>query len=391
MKSTITFFPVDNGDMTLIKLSDETTILVDINLRESADDEENPDFDAAKGLRERLEKDGEGRPYVDAFLLTHPDQDHCRGLKKHFHLGPLSDYNFDPPEGEELKIVMREIWSSPMIFRRASKSNPLCEDAKAFNTEARRRVKVFRDKGFLTEGDRILIIGEDEEGKTDGLGPILKKLDEVFRMINGKRNDYIFMRVLGPLPIQEDLEEEEKLGKNHSSVILQYSFAADEQDDACLFLSGGDAGVYIWEKMWSRKKSKTTDIQYDLLLTPHHCSWHTLSHDSWSENKNPQVSPDAKSALSQAKDGAFVVSSSKPIKNDKSDPPCWGAKIEYSSITGSAGGQFFCTGEHPNEEAPEPITFKISKEGPQPPSKKSESITGAAIGAGSSKEPRYHG
>ena len=38
MKSTITFFPVDNGDMTLVKLSDKITILVDINLSESAED-----------------------------------------------------------------------------------------------------------------------------------------------------------------------------------------------------------------------------------------------------------------------------------------------------------------------------------------------------------------
>lgn len=114
----------------------------------------------------RNEIDDDGQPYVDSFLLTHPDQDHCRGLRKHFHLGPLSEYNFSPPEGEELKIVMREIWSSPMIFRRASKNNPLCEDAKAFNTEARRRVKLFRDNRFSMEGDRILIIGKDEEGKT---------------------------------------------------------------------------------------------------------------------------------------------------------------------------------------------------------------------------------
>jgi len=390
MKSTITFFPVDNGDMTLIKLSDKTTILTDINLRESAEDEEDPAFDAVKGLRDTLEKD-DGRPYVDAFLLSHPDQDHCRGLRKHFHLGPLSDYDFDPPEGEELKIVMREIWSSPMIFRRASKNNPLCEDAKAFNTEARRRVKLFRDNGVSMEGDRILIIGEDEEGKTEGLEPILLKFDEVFSMINGKSNDHISMRVLGPFPIQEDSEEEERLRKNHSSVILQYSLAANGQDDACLFLSGGDAGVYIWERLWGKKKSKTSDIQYDLLLTPHHCSWHSLSHDSWSKDENPQVSQDAKSALSQSRDGAFIVSSSKPIKNDKSDPPCWGAKMEYLSILESVDGEFFCTGEHPNEEAPEPLTFKISKEGPQPPSKKSASITGAAVGAGSAREPRYHG
>ena len=36
MQSTITFFPVDNGDMTLIKLEDKTTILIDINIRQVA-------------------------------------------------------------------------------------------------------------------------------------------------------------------------------------------------------------------------------------------------------------------------------------------------------------------------------------------------------------------
>jgi hypothetical protein len=391
MKSIITFFPVDNGDMTLIKLSDNTNILVDINLRESTEDEENPSFEAVKGLRDRLGNDDDGRPYVDAFLLTHPDQDHCRGLRKHFHLGPLSDYNFSPPKGEELKIVMREIWSSPMIFRRASKNNPLCEDAKAFNTEARRRVKRFRDNGFNMEGDRILIIGEDEEGKTEGLEPILVTFVVVFNTFIVKKHDHISMRVLGPFPIQENSEEEEKLRKNHSSVILQYSLAANGQDDACLFLSGGDAGVYIWEKLWDKKKNTPSHIQYDLLLTPHHCSWHSLSYDSWSKDENPQVNQDAKSALSQARDGAFIVSSSKPIKNDKNDPPCWGAKMEYLSIVESVDGKFYCTGEHPNEGAPEPLTFKISKEGPQPPSKKSESIIGTAVGARSVKEPMYHG
>ena len=377
--------------MTLIKLSDKTTILIDINLRESAEDDEDPSFDAAKGLRERLKKDDDGRPFVDVFLLTHPDQDHCRGLRKHFHLGSLNDYDHDPPEGEELKIVIREIWSSPMVFRRASKNNPLCEDARGFNTEARRRVKLFRDNGFNMEGDRILIIGEDEEGKTEGLEPILVKLDEIFSTINGKINDHISMRVLGPFSIQEDSEEEERLRKNRSSVILQYSFVANGQDDACLFLTGGDAEVYIWEKLWGRKKSITSHIQYDLLLTPHHCSWHSLSYDSRSEDDNPQVNQDAKLALSQARDGAFIVSSSKPIKDDKNDPPCWGAKMEYISILESGNGKFYCTGEHPNEEAPEPLIFKISKEGPQPPSKKSESITGAAVAAGSTKEPSYHG
>ena len=391
MKPTINFFPVGNGDMTLIKLADKTTILIDINIcNGSEDDDDSSKLDASKELRGMLETD-EGRPYVDAFLLSHPDQDHCRGLQKHFHLGPLSTYNDNPPEGEELKIIMREIWSSPMIFRRASKNHTLCEDAKAFNTEAKRRVKLFRENGYCSDGDRIRIIGEDEAGKTDGLESILVKIDEVFTSINGKENSEIAMRVLGPIPVQDDEVLEEKLKKNHSSVILQYAFTVSGHSNACLFLSGGDAEVYIWEKVWNRKKNITSDIQFDLMLAPHHCSWHTLSYDSWSKDKAPKVTPDAKLALSQARDGAVIVASSNPIKNDKNDPPCWGAKEEYESILDSVGGQFFCTGEYQNAAAPEVLTFKITPQGAQEPAKKSAAISGAAVGAGSAKEPRHHG
>jgi hypothetical protein len=40
MPTTITFFPVDNGDMTLIKFGDldATTLLIDVNIRQDADD-----------------------------------------------------------------------------------------------------------------------------------------------------------------------------------------------------------------------------------------------------------------------------------------------------------------------------------------------------------------
>ena len=390
MASTITFFPVDNGDMTLITLADDTTVLIDVNLRDCAENDQDPSCNVVKELRKRLKKDDKGRPYVDAFLLSHADQDHCRGIRKHFHLGSLTEYNCKPPDEEELKIVIREMWSSPMMFRRAGKNHQLCEDAKSLNTEARRRVKIFKEKKYMLEGDRILIIGEDENGKTDGLESILVKIDERFDRIGGNTNQHASIRVLAPLPLQEDLEEE-KLRKNHSSVILQFSFKVDGIEDACLFLTSGDAEVYILEKLWQRKKDKLTEIQYDLLLTPHHCSWHTLSYDSWSECKNPQVKPEAKSALSQCRDGAFIISSSKPIKDDKNDPPCWGAKKEYLSILEKNEERFFCTGEYPSEKSPEPLTFKVSKEGFQSPSKKSVPITGSAVIYGSTREPKGHG
>ena len=47
-----------------------------------AADDEDDDYttDVAALLKERLQRDAEGRLYVDAFLLTHPDKDHCSGL-----------------------------------------------------------------------------------------------------------------------------------------------------------------------------------------------------------------------------------------------------------------------------------------------------------------------
>jgi len=172
---------------------------------------------------------------------------------------------------------------------------------------------------------------------------------------------------------------------------MQFSFNIDGVEKACLCLTGGDAEVYIWERLWDVHKKSTSILQYDLMLAPHHCSWHAISYDSWSESKKPQVSKNAKAALTQMRNGAFIISSSKAIKNNDNDPPCWGAMNEYKASWDLVKGVFFCTGEYPNEERQEPLTFKLTKNGPQPPSKKSESIAGPAVIIGSTKEPVYHG
>lgn len=367
MTAKITFFPVANGDMTLIEIADnETKVLIDVNIRDAADDGDGDTFDAAASLRKRLKRDKNGRPYVDAFLLSHPDQDHCNGLRKHFWLGSPSSYPDDGQKDAEKRILIREIWSSPLVFRRAGKNYSLCDDAKAFTAEARRRVKLNRDKNFsgVLEGDRILILGEDEDGKTDDLHPILVKVDEEFDRINWAHNSFFRARLLAPLP-KGDENAEEVLSKNHSSTILNIQLAADEQNlDACRFLTAGDAEVAIWELLWAKHARQTEVLEYDLLLTPHHCSWHSLSYESWSENhEDAEVSQDARSALSQTRAGAVLVASSDPIKDDDNDPPCYGAKLEYEDIAHEANGSFVCTGEYPSSSAPAPLEFSIASDG----------------------------
>jgi hypothetical protein len=363
-KTTVTFFPVENGDMTLIALGDaaETKILIDCNIRAAADDPEDATRDVGKDLRDRLKRDSKGRPYVDAFLQSHPDQDHFRGITKHFYLGVPSEYPDDRKRDNEKRIIIREIWSSPLVFRRASKDHELCQDALDFNAEAKRRVKVNRDKRFtgVGDGDRILVLGEDENGKTDDLGPILVKIDELFSQINGAQNMLFQARLLGPLPISDKEDEEELLSKNHSSVIVNIDLADEVSPrNWRRFLTGGDAEVAIWERLWEKHKKSPSVLAYDMMQTPHHCSWHSLSYDSWSEKRHQgKVSPTAKSALSQIRPNGSIVSSSCPIKDDDNDPPCYGAKLEYGKIVNAAKGKFYCTAD-----VPAPLGFVIAEEG----------------------------
>ena len=348
--------------MTLVELESGRNLLIDINIRTAADDPDDETPDVASKLRNRLDRDSKGRLYVDAFLNSHPDQDHISGLRNHFHVGAPDEWSKDDD-----KILIREIWSSPMVFRRASSNHTLCDDAKAFNAEARRRVKKFRDTGgSVSDGDRILILGEDEDGKTDDLEDILIRVDEEFGHINGASDTSFSVRLLGPLPKDEDEEQEETLAKNRSSTILQISLQGGGVADQCRFLTGGDAEVAIWEKLWDRHQDRTNWLSYDVLQTPHHCSWHSLSYDSWSDyGEDAEVCEDARNALSQGRKGAVIVASSKPIKDDDNDPPCIRAKREYEDIAKEFRGSFKCVGEHPSPDNPDVLEIEVTRNGPR--------------------------
>ena len=306
-------------------------------------------------------------PTFDAFLLSHPDKDHCTGLCRHFHLGPLKDYADDNKPDAEKKIVIREMWSSPIVFRRASKIHVLCDDAKAWASEARRRVKHFRNNGWAGEGDRILILGEDKDGKTDGLEAILVKSGEKINCLNGTPNTYFEARLLAPSLVCDDDEEVELRAKNQSSVILNFDIVASHVGmNRYRFLTAGDAEVAIWERLWERYKDQPEVLEYDILETPHHCSWHVLSWDGWSDcGEDAEVSDAARSALSQARYGAKIIASSKPIKDEDGDPPCTRAKREYESILDPVYGKFYCTGETPHWWATAPIDIDVTAAGPK--------------------------
>ncbi len=381
-KSTINHISVGNGDMTLMKIASNDIyhyVLVDMHIRQSGESDDDK-CDALRSLYDMLEKDDEGRPYVDVLILTHPDEDHIRGFRENFHRGSPDDY-VTPKDGEEGKVFVREIWSSPLIFRRKSKNNSLCKDAVAFNTEAKRRVELFKaEKDVGIQGDRIRLIGEDEDGKTNDIMDIVYQNEDVIDTLNEVYIKELSAIVLGPLA-DDEFDDCTSPDKNRSSIIIQWGLAGHGYTSPSNYiLLAGDAGVEVWDVLWEKYGNNTEMLQYDILLAPHHCSWHTMSHDSFSDSDDPKVSEDAKSALSQARQGAVVVSSSDKIKDDDNDPPNYQAMKEYERITDKSDGSFQCLANYKpsNGKAPEVLTYKLTNSGPQEETKASETSSGSA-------------
>lgn len=385
MKPEIIFFPVGNGDMTLIKLESERTILIDTNIRVPSDKIR----DVAADLRKSLRTDDQGRPYVDVMVLSHPDQDHSRGFEEHFYTGPLEDYS---DKANPKKIVIREMWSSPLVFRRAQKTHTLTDDAKAWNCEAKRRVALFRKTGAVcSDGDRVVIMGEDCDGKTDDILDIVVKAGETVSKICGTFEPNFSALLLAPMKGSDD-KEEDVLTKNNSSIIMNYTIGAGTNATAVRYIDAGDAEVAIWEKLWDRHQNNVSVLQYNLLNTPHHCSWHSLSWDSWSEMKEKaKVSDRARKALSQALSGAVIVASSAEIKDDANDPPCYRAKQEYEAIVAEVKGEFWNTGAYQTPDNQEPLKFEVSAGGMKRVKFSVALAAASSVGGGLGATPLYHG
>lgn len=372
--SKVIFYPVDNGNMILVKLNDErkTTILIDINIR----NDENA-YDVISHLKNQLEKNGDGRYIVDAFILTHLDVDHIRGLQQYFHLGNISDY----ADKENEKIIINETWSSERFWKRETESITLSDEAKAFNREMRRRAELSKTNAgtIQEEGNRAIILGEDD----DGYNAIIYNIGCNTSKINNKVIQNFKLNILGPLEQQKNEENDSFEAKNRASVILQLEIIEGGYTHKILLT--GDAEVDVWEYMYQSYDNE--QLEYDILSVPHHCSWHSMSWDK-DDADEPQVSENAINALSQAKEGALIISNSKKIKDDDINPPHFRAKNEYIKIVDK--DNFLCTGEYRDDKNIEPIIIELTSKGWQ--LKSGSSIAKVAISSSASAKAAYpHG
>ena len=331
-KLSLVFWPVANGDSTTVVIDSMTHLQVDLNHLEKSEDDDDATWSIVDELVECLPKK-DWRPYLAAFALTHPDQDHCRGFPK------LLD-----------EVDIGELWFTPRVFREYKKD--LCDDAKAFKNEVERRIKKTIDaKGDPGAGHRVRIFGYSElldEGKFKNFpddrltvpGNELTKIDE--KNVSSKFRAFVHA------PFKDD----DASDRNDTSLGMQVTLSDGAKKLRALLL--GDLSYPVIKRIFG--VSKADDLAWNVLLAPHHCSkavmyWKDEGDDKERLKKHIVHEMDAasKSPNRIVSSSNTVPSSNKPGDN----PPHAKAKTQYESITTS----FLCTMDNDN-----PIVAKLEDE-----------------------------
>ena len=347
MKHSIKFYPVGNGDCDLITIGDANKkMMFDCNFRQKAEENNEEMYDVLDDLLTNvLTTKRCGLPLLDAFLLTHPDQDHCRSFADKFFLG---DPDSVPQSAkDDKKILIGELWYSPRVFEELS--GELNADAKAFKKEAKRRMDLYKSDSNKADkdGNRIRIIGWTDNPELKGLENRIITPGNTISEVNGTSCRYFEMFIHAPF--KDDIEGEDR---NMTSIVSQLRFKSDKNSDdiARIFLAGDTEWRVIEEIM--NKTSNDDYLNWDLMEAPHHCSYKFFADDR--EDDPNQASLDF---LDKSEESAFIVSSSKVIKKNSDNPPCQKAKNRYTDRVGESN--FFCTSGEKDNDTEAPITFDI--------------------------------
>ena len=333
------FWPVGNGDSTtIVPAFDDLTVQVDLNHLEAADDSEDPRVPVLDHLVQILPKRS-GRPYLGAFVLTHPDLDHCRGFA----------------EMQE-RIDIGELWFSPRIFSEYKKD--LCDDAVAFRAEAMRRVKKTIEERWVASGDRVRIIGYTDVLEDDAFRGFpedrLTVPGNAVEEIDGNNCSRAF-RAFIHAPFKDDADGD----RNGTSIAMQVTLQNYGGYGCGMFL--GDHAYPVLKRIFSI--SNDADLYWHVLLSPHHCSKSAMY---WQEegDKKPILKQDILEMMeSVALDPGYIIASSEAIPSRDTagaNPPHKKAANRYKEIAPTAFG---CTGEHGSQDAPQPIVFEVDSEG----------------------------
>ena len=342
----IMFWPVGTGDSTTIVVDDDHVMQVDLHDMAQADLDGAVVMPVVDELAACLPK-RDGRPYLAVFVLTHADQDHCRGFA-------------DLLEA----VTIGELWATPRLWREYEEADAvICADAQDFQEEAERRVRATRaavDRGEQpASGDRILVVGYDtdreEHAYADLPDEYLTGPGHAVTALDGEDMAEVFEAFIHA-PFADDCAA----ARNETSLALQITLKDPSGSDGRILLLGDLAHNTIMKIFtYSEAHQREDRLTWDVLLAPHHCSQYVMYQDG-------ELEQDVLDAFERhAREHAVIVASSVPVpaRNDLGDnPPHAKAKARYLQLVDGADC-FICTGEWPDADQPKPVVFGLEADG----------------------------
>lgn len=340
------FWPVGSGDSTTIVVDDDHVVQIDLRDMAQADLDGavvTPVVDELAACLPRRD----GRPYLSVFALTHADEDHCQGFA-------------DLLEA----VTIGELWATPRLWREYQDADEvICEDARAFQEEAERRVRATRAAVGRGEkpksGDRILVVGYDSDREQHAYADLpdeyLTGPGHLVTSLDGENMSEVFEAFIHA-PFAGDCAA----ARNETSLGLQVTLRDPAGTEARFLLFGDLAHDTIMKIFtYSEAHEREDRLAWDVLLAPHHCSKYVMYRDG-------ELQQDVLDAFERhAREHAVIVASSKPVpaRNDAGDnPPHAKAKARYLQIV-DGEDRFICTQEWPGTDRPCPVVFGLSADG----------------------------
>lgn len=355
MAHRIIFYPVGNGDTSQIILKNGKRILMDYRHQKKSENGAGPEINLKAHLEQEL-KDA-GRDYFDVVAFTHGDKDHIENSIEFFELLHAAKY-----QGEG-RIKINTLWVPAAMILETASNDQQSSDFVIWRQEARHRLKegkgirVFSKPGKLRDWlkDNGLTLESRQHLITDAgqLAPDFKLMSDGVEFFCHS-------------PFIKHVDEGDDL-RNDASLIFNVRFL--ENGNTYDYLAVGDSTWSVLEDIVKATKAhgNMDRLAWDLHNIPHHCSYKALS-DEKGEYET-KAKPGVEEILLAGKDGAYLVSSSVPIRDTKegreqAQPPHIQAKKCYDHYRKKVGGaKFLVTMEEPNDSKPEPLEFKVNNLG----------------------------
>lgn len=357
----ITFYPVGNGDTSLIETKNGKFILMDFYQTQNSTDSTKPEHDIASALKKKL-RDAKKSAF-DVVAFTHADRDHINGSTDFFYLEHAKKYQNDD------RSKIDEIWvPAAMLLESVTRDN-LSGEFAILRSEARYRLKNKSGIKVFSKPDELVKLIESWNMSVEELS---EHIIDAGTLVNtfSLTSDGVEFFVHSPF-IKQCSEEGKDIKRirNEASLIFNVRFNADGQQFD--YLAVGDSEAHVLEDIVNITKFKKREdrLAWDLFNIPHHCSYLALAESGDKGETETTPLDKVKELLLMGRKNSYLICSSEAFKTGKEakenvQPPHIQARACYEKYLKQINGRkFMVTGEYSGTKTPNPIVVEIARAG----------------------------